>query len=117
MLEVHDHSQVLFYKLPNLRSAINVIFHFFKNGCLFSFMIVLTAKCQHATYKNMKQNKAAIIPFSKLSTFLRYSVFFGYQGQLNPVSEDNHYIYAIADHFSKHIVTVPTPFFDAYHAV
>ena len=60
-------------------------------------------------YKNMKQNKAAILPFSKLLNLPNHSTSMDTECPLNPASEGNHYICVIVDQFSKYIATVPTP--------
>ena len=60
-------------------------------------------------HENRKQNKAAFLTFSKLSTFWNHSISMDTKGPLNPAFEDNHYIHVIVDHFRNYIVIVPTP--------
>ena len=91
-----------------------IVFHVYQNGYQFSF---LTIDCQKHKYKSMKQNKAAILPFSKLSTFPNHSISMDTKGPINPASEGNHYFCVIFDLFSNYIVTVPTPKNNAYYAV
>ena len=68
-------------------------------------------------YKNMKQNKATILPFSQVSTLLNPSVSLDNRGTLNLASDRNHYFSVIVDHFSNYILTQLTPKIRAYYAV
>ena len=65
----------------------------------------------------MKRNKAAILPFSKLSSFSNQSIFRHSKGPLNPVSEEDHYICVKIDYFSNYTVNVPLPKYNACYAV
>ena len=66
------------------------------------------AHCQLLEYQNRKQNKAAILPFSKLSNFFNISYSLESETPINPAFEQkNHYIYVFVDHFNIYIVTVP----------
>ena len=80
----------------------------FIHGCI---------NCQVHKYKKMKQNKFAIFPFSKLSTFFIHSMSMNTEGPINPTSEGNHYLYVIVDHFSIYNLTVPTPKNVAQYAI
>ena len=68
-------------------------------------------------YKDLKQSKAAILPFSKLSTFFNQSISLDTEGLLSFVSDGNHHIYVIVDHFTYYIVTAPTPKNNSHYAV
>ena len=68
-------------------------------------------------YKDLKQSKAAILPFSKLSTFFNQSISLDTEGLLSFVSEGNHHIYVIVDQFTYYIVTAPTPKNNSHYAV
>ena len=57
----------------------------------------------------MKQNKAAMLTFSKMSTSFEHSLFMDIKGPWNPASEGAQYIYVFVDHFSNYIVTEPPP--------
>ena len=57
----------------------------------------------------MKENKAAILPSSKMSTFFNHSSSMDTKDPINLASAGNHYIYVIVDHFSNYNVTVPIP--------
>ena len=65
----------------------------------------------------MKQNKAGIQPFLKLSILCIQRFFMDTIGLLNPACERNHYTFVIVDQFSNYIVTVPTPKINAHSAV
>ena len=68
-------------------------------------------------YKNRKKNKAAIFPFSKLSSLSNHGISLDTKRPLNHASGGNHYIYLLVDLFNKNIVTVPTPKGNAQYAV
>ena len=71
-------------------------------------------------HKNLKQNKAAVLPFSKLSTFFNLWILcnsMDTKGPINTAPERNLYIYEKVDLFSNYIVTVPTPKSNARYAV
>ena len=59
-------------------------------------------------YKNMTQNKAAILPLSELSTFFNQSISMTSKGPLNPAFETNHYFFVTVDHFGNYIVIILT---------
>ena len=60
-------------------------------------------------YKNMKQTKAAILPFTKMSNFSSRIIFMDIKGPIYPASEGNYYIDKSVDHFRNHIGLLPTP--------
>ena len=64
----------------------------------------------------MKKNKAAMLPFSKLSIF-QTIVFLDNNSQLSPAFVGNLYVYVNVDQFSKYFVTVPTPKSITHYAV
>ena len=104
--EVHEHSQSGLHfaqynfnpynQNPFLQKWLSIFIH----DCIV---------CQMHKYKNMKPKKAAILTFSKLSTFLKLGVFLDIKCPLNPLSGANHCVYKIGDLFSNYIVTLQTP--------
>ena len=64
--------------------------------------------CQTRKYKNVKRNKAAIIPLSTLSTFYTHCISMDSIDPINTASERNQYNYVSFDQFSIYIVTLPT---------
>ena len=105
---------VLVCILPKITITKNIKFFFWKNGYQFSFVLVLIAKCIN---KNLKQNQAAILPISNLSSFLTITLLWILRVQYNRPLKKNHDVYVIVDLFSNYIVPVPTPKDQAYHAV
>ena len=65
----------------------------------------------------MEQNRAAISPFSKRSTFLNHSISAVIQRPINRASETNQYMYILFDLFSKDFVTVPDSKTKTHYAV
>ena len=65
-------------------------------------------------YKKTKQNKAAILPFSKLSTFFDQNFFMDNKGL---ASERNHFVQVTVDQISNYFVTKLTPKDNAHRAV
>ena len=82
-----------------------------------SFFFHDCVDCQMHKYKNMKQNKAAIWPFSKHSICFNHSVFIDPRKLLNHVSDGNYYIFQIFDHYSEYNITVSTPNIFAQYVV
>ena len=68
-------------------------------------------------YKNKKENEAAILSFSKLSTSLNHSISLDTNGPRNPATGGYHYIIVIVDPFGKSIVTVAITKRNAHYAV
>ena len=65
--------------------------------------------CQMQKYKTMKQNKAAILPISKQSSFLIIFFLMDTGRPLSCASESIHNNLLNVDHASNYIVAVPTP--------
>ena len=59
-------------------------------------------------HRKMKQNKAAVLPISNLSTRFNHSLSMDSKGQLNPATKGSHFFDVIVDHFGIYVVTVPT---------
>ena len=59
-------------------------------------------------YKNIKQNKRANLPISKISMFSNYTISIDTKSPLNPASDRNQYTYVNIQLFSSLTVTLPT---------
>ena len=65
--------------------------------------------CQMPMNKYLKQNKAAILRFSKDSTSFNRSFPVDTNSPIFPPSDRNQYLFLLVDHFSNYIVAETTP--------
>ena len=93
VLNIAQNSSNQYFYIPFLQKRLSVFIH----DCFV---------CQRKNYKNMKQRKAAILPWTKLSSLLNSSISMDTRIPLNTAPEDNHYINIVIEYFSNYNVTV-----------